>query len=291
MTQWTLAIGDRTYSSWSLRGWLMFAKFDIPVTVRSALMKTPEFTAMLADFGRGTTVPAMRRGDVVVNDSLAMAETLADEHPRMWPADPVARGMARSLVAEMHSGFSDLRNACPMNLRRCYQGFAASEGVLGDVARAETLWSMAREAHGSDGPWLFGTYSLADVFFAPLAMRLATYRLPVGPVGQHYVDTHLTDPVFRQWRAMGLAEGYVRDYYDMDLAESPWPGPPALPAEAVQDQEAENAACPFSGKPVSPEGLARISGRIVGFCNPFCRDKFVADPEAWPSAMAVLEER
>ena len=288
MAAYELAIGDRTYSSWSLRGWLMFVKFDIPVTVRSAVMKTPAFTQLLADFGNARTVPAMRNGDVIVSDSLAMAETLAEQHPLMWPEDPVARGVARSLVAEMHAGFSALRAACPMNLRRCYDGFAISDAVRSDVARIDMMWQDARRRFGSRGPWLFGEYSLADVFFAPVAMRFATYQLPVSDVASDYISAHMHDRDFRQWRACGLAENHVRDYYDLDLPERAWPGPAALQAKAVRVGEAINANCPFSAQPVVSQGLADLNGTVIGFCNGFCRDKFVADPEAWPKAMAVL---
>lgn len=288
MPDYTLAIGDKTYSSWSLRGWLMFSKFDIPVTVRSAFMKTPDFTEMLADFGNAQTVPALRAGDIIVTDSLAIAETLAETYANLWPSDPVARGLARSIVAEMHAGFMALRGDCPMNLRRCYANFAPSEAVLADVSRIEELWAKARADHGNDGPWLFGAYSLADVFFAPVAMRIATYGLPVGDLAARYVETHLQDTKLRQWRAMGLAQNYIQKHYDMDLTEIPWPGPAPRDARAVHSGTAINTLCPFSQKLVTEDGRAEIDGRIVGFCDSFCRDKFVADPEAWPKAIALL---
>lgn len=289
MKDYALAIGDRTYSSWSLRGWLMFAGFDIPVRVESALMKTPEFAAMLEGFGGGSTVPAMRFGDVIVRDSIAMAETLAERHEGLWPEDPVARGLARSMVAEMHAGFGALRGACPMNLRRCYDGFAPEADVLADVARIEALWTEARSRFGDGGPWLFGGYSLADVFYAPVAMRFASYRLPVGAVARDYVGTHLADRNLRQWRAMGIAENHLRDGYDFDLPDAGWPGPAAIAARPVDAVTAINGDCPYSGKPVAADSLAEIAGVVVGFCNRFCRDKTVADPAAWPRAMALVD--
>lgn len=217
---YTLAIGDRTYSSWSLRGWLMFAAFDIPVTLRQARMYTPEFTALMAEFGGGATVPALRFDDVLVWDSLAMAETLAERHPArgLWPSDPARRGLARAMVAEMHAGFSALRGACVMNLRHCYEGFQPSDAVRANLVRIESLWDMA----GGDG-WLFGDYSLADVFFAPVATRIATYGLPVGPRAAAYVQRALALPAFRHWRALGLAENFVQPGYDLDLPTRAWP--------------------------------------------------------------------
>jgi glutathione S-transferase len=133
--------------------------------------------------------------------------------------------MARALAAEMHSSFAALRSACPMNLRRCYVGFAASDAVLADLARIEALWAMARAAHGTGEPWLFGAYSLADVFFAPVAARIATYGLPLGEAAAAYAAAHLSDPAFREWRAAGLADPFVQKHYDLDLPEQPWPGP------------------------------------------------------------------
>ncbi len=217
-----LAIGDRTYSSWSLRGWLMFAKFDIPVEVKTARMYTPEFFEMLKDFGGGRTVPAMRNGDVVVSDTLAMAETLADDHPGMWPADPVARGYARSIVAEMHSGFTALRSACTMNLRVGFSGFKPSEAVLKDCTRIDQIWTEARTRFGASGPWLFGEYSLADVFYAPVVTRFVTYSLPRGDAAAAYIQTTITDPTFIAWRDAGLAENYIQPGYDLDLRMVAW---------------------------------------------------------------------
>lgn len=225
-----LAIGDRAYSSWSLRAWLAFARFDLPVHVELGRLYTPDLPAMLARFAPARTVPALRitEGDrgFEVWDSLAIAETLAERHPEVgfWPADPGARSLARSLAAEMHASFAALRAACPMNLRRAYIGFEPSAAVRADLSRIETLWRAAR-AQATEGPWLFGSYSLADAFFAPVAARFATYDLPASPEAEAYVAAHLADPAFLDWRAEGLADPYVQQIYDLDLPERPWPGP------------------------------------------------------------------
>lgn len=223
-----LALGDKTYSSWSLRGWLMFAKFDIPFREHTARMYSPEFLEMLQGFGGGRLVPAIRfddGGTVIVTDTIAIAETLNERHPdkQMWPADPVARGFARSIVAEMHAGFTSIRNDCTMNLRHVYDGFTPSNAVLSELARIDTIWNEAHSRWGGSGPWLFGKYSLADAFYAPLATRIATYKLPASDGVQAYVETTITDPVFRRWRAEGLAENYVQPGYDLDLPTLPWP--------------------------------------------------------------------
>ena len=278
---WTLIIGDRTYSSWSLRGWLLFAAFDTKVRVRQHPMYSDDLAAALRETGSGSgLVPQMHRDGSVVWDTLAMAETLAEEVPGMWPADAADRARARAMVAEMHSGFTALRSACPMNLRHVYEGFTPDAAVRRDLDRIEALWGRA------DG-WLFGDYSIADVFFAPVATRIVTYGLPVSDAARAYVDRHLAHLPFRQWRAMGLAEGYVQPGYDLDLPTRDWPGT-RIPARAVASGDPVNERCPYSGDPVAPDSLAEIDGRIVGFCNRFCRDKSVADPAAWPALQPLL---
>ncbi len=286
-----LAIGDRTYSSWSLRGWLLFDSFDIPVQIRSARMYSPAFDAMLRDFAPARLVPAMKtpEGDVVY-DTLAMAETLAERHSTtaFWPRNPAARAFARSITAEMHSGFGALRTACTMNLRCAFAGFTPDKAVLADVARIEDLWTQARQSFGGSGPWLFGDWSVADVFYAPVATRIATFGLPVGGIAADYVAAHLAHPSFRRWRAMGFAEKYIQPGYDPDLPEKPWPGPAPLAAKPVPSGPSENATCPYSGKPVTD--FLAIGDRVFGFCNPFCRDKTVADPLAWPAFVKIYQK-
>lgn len=285
-----LAIGDRSYSSWSLRGWLLFEKFGLPVTLRTARMYTGDFHSMLADFPPARLVPAARLDGAVVYDTLALAETLNERHPgaAMWPSDPAARAMARSISAEMHSGFTALRTDCTMNLRRCYTAFKPSDAVLADVARIEALWAHARSMTADQGPWLFGTYSIADVFHAPVTTRVATYGLPVGAEAAAYVRAHLSDPAFRRWRATGQAEKFIQPGYDQDLPETRWPGPEPLPARAVDQGRPENALCPYSGRPVTH--LLELEGRVFGFCNAFCRDKTVADAEVWDEFMTIFRQ-
>jgi glutathione S-transferase len=201
--------------------------------VRLGRLYSPEILAMLSgEFGGARTVPALKidgREDAVLWDTLAIAETLAERHPEsgLWPERLPARALARALAAEMHSNFTALRSACPMNLRRSYAGFAPSDAVRADLARIETLWARARRDHGAGGPWLFGAYSLADAFFAPVAARVATYGLPMGGPAMDYVALHLADPAFLAWRREGLADPFVQAHYDLDLPERPWPGPTA----------------------------------------------------------------
>lgn len=291
-----LAIGDRMYSSWSLRGWLLFAAFDLPFKTELLEMYTPGFKEGLKPYGRARLVPAVRiepedgSDPRILWDTLAIAETLHEDFPDtgIWPSDPNARALARTLAAEMHSGFGPLREHCQMNLRSGFGEFESPKAVLDDIARLEDIWAYARGMFGASGPWLFGEYCAADAFFAPVAARIAAYGLDVSDAAAAYVDAHLNHRAFRQWRAMAFAANRVIDVYDTGLPERPWPGPAPLPAKPVTDGEAINATCPYSGKPIGTDSLAEIDGRIVGFCNPFCRDKSVADPQAWPKLMALL---
>lgn len=283
-----LVIGDRAYSSWSLRGWLFFDAFGIPVKTVSARLYTDELPTLLRQYHPARTAPTMRTPDgVVVPETIAIAEELATRHPEaeLWPAQPRARAVARVLAAEMHAGFTALRSYCPMNLRVSYADCGPPAEVLADLDRLHVIWDWARTETGSKGPWLCGAYSAADAFFAPVATRIATYNLPVAPAAADYVKAHLSHPSFRRWRAMGLVDGADQDFYRRDYPRRDWPGPKPLPARAVAGTQAENDACPYSGKPVTH--VLELDGRRFGFCNAFCRDKTVADPEAWPEFMGL----
>lgn len=284
---YTLLIADRAYSSWSLRGWLPFAAFDIPVKTQVTRLYDDRFQQDLAGFAPARTVPVARAPEgLLLSDSLAIAWHLAEAFPDkgLLPADPALRTQAMNLITEMHAGFGHLRAACPMNLRTAWAGFESSDEVQADLARLDRIWGEALAASG--GPWLCRTYSLADVFYAPVATRIATYGLTVTETCRTYVEAHLHEPNFRRWRAMGLVDGPDQSFYEMGLDRAPFPAPPALPAHAVDAGPSENAACPYSGGPVTD--FLEIEGRVFGFCNPFCRDKTVADPEAWPEFMALL---
>ncbi|NGQ92331.1 glutathione S-transferase [Rhodobacter sp. HX-7-19] len=283
-----LVIGDRAYSSWSLRGWLFFDAFGIPVKLHRARLYTDELPTLLKQLHPARTAPTMRTPEgAVVPETIAIAEELATRHPEagLWPRDPKARAIARAVSAEMHAGFTALRSHCPMNLRVSYTDCAPPDAVLADLARLDTIWTWARRETGSTTPWLCGDYSAADAMFAPVATRIATYNLPVTPAAMDYVTAHLAHPSFRRWRAMGMVDGADQDFYRRDYPTRPWPGPTPLPARAVDGTDTENSLCPYSGTPVTH--ALELDGRRFGFCNAFCRDKTVADPEAWPAFMAI----
>jgi glutathione S-transferase len=163
---------------------------------------------------------------------------------------------------------------------------------LADLARLETIWAWARQTCAAKGPWLCGDYSAADVFFAPVAARIAGYNLPVSGAAQDYVAAHLAHPSFRRWRAKGHFDGADQEYYRRSYCVRDWPGPRPLPAHIIGDDEFAaqnmvNAACPYSGGPVT-HGLT-LGARAYGFCNAFCRDKTAFDPQAWPKFMEIYQ--
>ena len=283
-----LILGDRAYSSWSLRGWLMSERFGLPVRQRFTAFSDPTSVADQIAAPPAKTVPTLITPDgAVIGESLAIAEELASRHPEagLWPADPLARATARTLAAEMHAGFAALRTHCPMNLRCAYSDYAPPPDVEADLRRLELIWDHARSVCTPGGPWLCGEYSVADVFFAPVAARIAGYGLSVSDAARTYVDAHLADPAFRRWRAMSLVSGPDLDRYARDHAQTMWPGPARRPA-TPSDGPSLNKACPYSGDPVTH--FLERDGRVWGFCNAFCRDKTLADPEAWPAFADML---
>lgn len=221
-----LYIGDRMFSSWSLRGWLMFEKFDIPCQTHPVGLYSGTMASDLAALAPARLVPAVRTHDgIVIGESLAIAETLAERHPSagLWPTDPAARATARWLCAEMTAGFGALRDACPMQLQYCHVGFQTSDAVQTDLNRIETLWDHARSISGSKTPYLFGEYSLADVFYTPIAARIVGYGLSVSDAANAYCTALLSDPAVLKWRRAARDVTYDPDPYALDLPNTPWP--------------------------------------------------------------------
>jgi len=221
-----LYIGDRMFSSWSLRGWLMFEKFGIPCRTHLIGLYSGTMAQDMAALAPARLVPAVRAPDgTVIGESLAIAETLAERHPGAghWPGAPADRATARWLCAEMASGFGALRDACPMQLQYCHQGFTPSDAVLADLDRVQILWAHARSVSGSTTPWLFGDYSLADAFYTPVAARIVGYDLPVSPSARAYCDAVLGDPAVQDWRRAAHEITYDPDPYALDLPHTAWP--------------------------------------------------------------------
>lgn len=226
-----LFLGDRMYSSWSLRGWLMLEKFGLPYRPHMVGLYSGTMATDLAPLAPARLVPVLRTPDgTIVGETLAMAETLAERHPQagLWPADPAARATARWLCAEMATGFAALRTACPMQLQRQYQGFAPTAAVVEDLARLDTIWAHARAVSGQTvfgqtGGWLFGAYSLADVFYTPVAARLVGYDLPISDAARAYATALLSDPAVRAWRKLAQEITYDPEPYACDLPATAWP--------------------------------------------------------------------
>ena len=202
---YTLYLGNKNYSSWSLRGWLATKLSGAPfreVMVPLSGGASPAFRA----FSPSARVPCLHDGDVVVWDSLAIAEYLAERHPGMWPADPVARAYARCACAEMHSGFAHLRNEMTMCIRERVDVRPWSDGLAGDVARVSEIWGDARRRFGAGGEYLCGAFSLADAFYAPVAFRFQTYGVTPDSAAGDYLRRLLEHPHLREWEAAALAE-------------------------------------------------------------------------------------
>lgn len=211
---YTLLIGNKNYSSWSLRPWLQLHAFGVPFTEERHVFDTPEFAAEIQSRKRSPNgkVPVLLDADLAVWDSLAIAEYLAERHQGMWPVDTVARAHARCACAEMHAGFQALRHWMPMNVRRHYPIALPREDVQKDIDRLQTLWTQARTAHGSAGPFLYGKFSIADAYFAPVVFRFNTYAVNCRPPVADYVTTMLAHPSMRQWTADARAELEVVDH-------------------------------------------------------------------------------
>ena len=223
MTAYTLHLGNKAYSSWSLRGWLLFSAFGVPFDEKVTPMYTPEFEQLRRDLAPSYQVPTllwMEGGEEhVVWDSLAIAELLAERHPQAghWPQNPVARAAARTLAAEMHSSFRALRSAMPMNLKKQFPGKGRTSEVDADIARIFQLWAWARDRFGEGGPYLFGAnFTAADAFFVPVALRFETYDVKAPESLAETLAALQNAPTLDQWRAAAAAEPWVESRYDIE---------------------------------------------------------------------------
>src|SRR6266567_1605734 len=212
-----LVIGNKNYSSWSMRPWLAlranniaFDEVFIPLYAGDADKKR------ILGFTLSGKVPALIDGDVTIWDSLAIIEYIAEKFPeaRLWPEDRAGRAHARSISAEMHSGFMALRNECGMNLRRPVRAIALSADARANIARIQQIWIECRERYGQSGPFLFGAFGGADAMFAPVVHRFRTYAIAVAPELRDYMDTMLSQPAFQEWTRAGLAETIVIERFE-----------------------------------------------------------------------------
>jgi len=218
-----LIIGNRAYSSWSMRGWLAvkqsdeeFEEYVVPM-FDADWEKRREGDEFAPSLGK---VPIMWDGECVVWDSLAIIEFLADRYggDLYWPADETARGMARSMAAEMHSGFANLRRELPMNVRKSFAPREISEPVREEIDRILQLWAQARARFGGTGQFLFGDWCAADMMYAPVVTRFITYAVPVPSFAAVYMKAVLSHPDVSEWIDKAQDEPWVIDQYEVDRA-------------------------------------------------------------------------
>ena len=201
----TIYVGNKNYSSWSLRGWLAVKLSGVPMReVHVGL--TGVFNPANLAFSPTALVPALHDGDIVVWDSLAIGEYLAERHPGMWPADSAARAWARSAACEMHSGFAAMRNAMAMCIRERLDVRPWSDATTANIERVESLWTEGRTRFGAGGDFLCGRYSLVDVFYAPVAFRFQTYLVKPRGVAGEYLAALLAHPHVHEWEVAAMAE-------------------------------------------------------------------------------------
>jgi glutathione S-transferase len=196
-----LVIGNKAYSSWSLRPWILLAAFGIPFEEKVVPLYEAGSKTKILKHSPSGKVPALIDGDITVFESIAIFEYLAEKYPAkaIWPKNRAARARARSLCAEMHAGFTALRTACPTNFRRAVSPLDPGPEAMADVARLEAAWASARETWGRGGPFLFGKFCAADAMFAPVANRIHVYDIPVSPAARGYINALLALPAYQAW--------------------------------------------------------------------------------------------
>lgn len=212
----TLIIGNKTYSSWSLRPWLALKHAGIPFAEIRIPLYQPESTPRLRELSPSGRVPALKAGDLTIWDSLAICEYLAEQFPQheLWPDDVAARAVARSVSAEMHSSFSALREHMTHNCRKSLPGKGRGPGVQEDIDRICAIWRDCRARFGTNGDMLFGRFSIADAMYAPVVNRFVTYGVDVDPVSAAYMQAIQALPALKQWIAEAHAETEVIPRYE-----------------------------------------------------------------------------
>lgn len=211
-----LVIGNKNYSSWSMRPWLVLAGFGIPFEELHVSLGRPDTSAQIGRYTAAGRVPVLIDGDITIWDSLAICEYLAEQFPEkhLWPRDAAARAMARSICAEMHSGFSGLRSAMWMNIRANFAGKGRTPAAQADIARVCEIWQDCLDRSGPHG-FLFGDFSIADAFYAPVVMRFRSYGVWLAPAVQAYVDRVVAHPAVTKWMHEAVAETDRIESYDV----------------------------------------------------------------------------
>jgi glutathione S-transferase len=216
MSDLTIYIGNKNYSSWSLRPWLALKQTGLAFKEIVVPIGQPTTRSTILLHSPSGKVPALRHGDLVLWESLAICEYLAELAPDrgLWPESPVARATARSISHEMHAGFAALRANLPMNIRSSFPNRAFPPEVWTDVGRILALWGNARREYGADGPFLFGQFCIADAMFAPVVARFRTYGVTLDADAQAYGDAVWAFPAFQEWRTAAHREPMIIDSYE-----------------------------------------------------------------------------
>ena len=209
MTDFTLVIGNKNYSSWSLRPWILARHLDLAFAEELIPLDQADSSARIHAINPAGRVPVLRHGELLVWDSIAICEYLCELAGRGLPKGREARALARSLSAEMHSGFQDLRQLWPMNARARGRRTPMTPALQRDIARIDALWCQARARADGAGPWLFGEYSMADAMYASVALRFQTYGARLSAPAQQYMATTLADGVLQEWCAAAAAEPWT----------------------------------------------------------------------------------
>ena len=209
-----LVIGSKNFSSWSLRPWLGLTVAEIPFTETVISMHQPDWREQVHALAPNGKVPLLRDGELQVCESLAILEYAADKFPaaQLWPSDPAARAIARSVSSEMHAGFAHLREEMTMNIL-ARKHVDPSDKARANIARIEQLWNECRARYGASGPFLFGAFSIADAMFAPVVTRFVTYQVQVSPATHAYMDAVLALPAMKKWE-QGAREEAARGHGD-----------------------------------------------------------------------------
>jgi glutathione S-transferase len=210
----TLILGNKAYSSWSLRGWLIAKRCGVPFEEIVIPLDRPETKAEIQRHTPAGKVPVLHAEGLMVWDTLAIAEYMNERFPGagLWPADPAARAAARCVAAEMHAGFAALRRRLPMDLKRPpapRHGANSDDGLDADIERIQEIWSDCRARFGQGGDYLFGDFGAADAFFAPVATRFATYQVTLNGPATAYRDAVMSWPAMRDWIAAAKCETWV----------------------------------------------------------------------------------
>ena len=216
MSDLTLYIGNKNYSSWSMRPWLVLQQSGLPFREVVSPLRQPDSKARFLALSPAGRVPVLHHGDVVIWESLAICEYLAELAPQagLWPRDPAVRAHARSIAHEMHAGFARLRENLPMDVRSDRRAQSRAHLAADDIARIADIWRQARQDFGRrmDGPFLFGGFTIADAMYAPVVSRFRTYGVALDETGAAYMAAILNWPAFKTWEAAAVAESAVIDF-------------------------------------------------------------------------------